>query len=136
MNKILVVGVFDYFHYGHLRLFEQAKSISSDAYLVVAVQKSEFIKKYKPNANIFYSTDVRCQLVGALRCVDEVITYTDVAQLVKCTDFDVFAVGADQNHQGFMDAIEYCQQKGKRVVHLKRTPNISSSSIKSNLFVE
>lgn len=133
MTKILTVGVFDYFHYGHLKLFEQAKNIVSDSYLIVAVQESGFIKKYKPQADVFYSTEVRCELIKALRYVDKVISYRDVSQIVKCTDFDIFAVGADQNHLGFLDAIEYCQQNGKKVVRLHRTPNISSSMIKNNL---
>lgn len=133
MKRILTVGVFDYFHYGHLKLFEQAKNIVSDGFLIVAVQKSEFIKKYKPEADVFYSTDVRCELVGALRCVDKVISYTDVSEIVRHIDFDIFAVGADQNHSGFISAIEYCHQNGKDVVRLQRTPNISSSLIKYNL---
>ena len=64
---------------------------------------------------------------------DKVISYTDVSEIVRHIDFDIFAVGADQNHSGFISAIEYCRQNGKGVVRLQRTPNISSSSIKSNL---
>ncbi len=133
MKKVLTVGVFDYFHYGHLKVFEQAKGICPDAYLIVAVQESEFIKNTKPDAEIFYSTNVRTELVAAIRCVDEVVTYTNVADIVKILAFDIFAVGADQNHEGFQKAIKYCQEQGKQVVRLKRTPNISSSSLKQQL---
>ena len=76
---------------------------------------------------------LRCELVRALRCVDKVIPYTDVNEIIKCTDFDIFAVGADQNHSGFLNAIEYCYRNGKKVVQLQRTPNISSSAIKGVL---
>lgn len=130
MTKILTVGVFDYFHYGHLRLFLQARNISKDPYLIVAVQQDEFIKKYKPDTNIFYSTKVRKELISALRCVDQVIEYANVQDIVKCVDFDVFAVGADQIHSGFQDAIEWCKQNNKQVVRLHRTPGIASSQIK------
>lgn len=130
MTKILTVGVFDYFHYGHLRLFLQARNISKDPYLIVAVQQDEFIKKYKPDTNIFYSTKVRKELISALRCVDQVIEYANVQDIVKCVDFDVFAVGADQIHSGFQDAIEWCKQNNKQVVRLHRTPRIASSQIK------
>ncbi len=133
MKKILTVGVFDYFHYGHLKLFQQAKNIVPNGYLIVAVQESEFIKKYKPNADIFYSTEIRKELVGSLKCVDKVISYTDVYEIIQKIDFDIFAIGADQNHQGFIDAVKYCTQTGKTVVQLHRTPNISSSLIKNNL---
>lgn len=131
MKKVLTVGVFDYFHLGHLRLFENAKKIGD--YLIVAVQDGEFILKYKPQAKILYTTEQRLDLVGALRVVDEVITYENVDETVKMVDFDVFAVGGDQNHAGFQRAIEWCKNNGKEVVTLPRTPGICSSDIKSNL---
>lgn len=132
-KRILTFGVFDYFHYGHLKLLQQAKGICNNCYLIVAVQQSEFIKKYKPDANIFYSTDIRCELIKSLSCVDSVITYTDVAKAIKEIDFDIFAIGADQKHQGFIDAIEYCKKNNKQIVYLQRTPNISSSIIKQSI---
>lgn len=132
-TRILTVGVYDYFHYGHVRLFQQARSAAPNPYLIVAVQDSEFIKKYKPEANVFYSTAIRQELVSALRCVDEVVTYQDVSQIVKDIDFDLLAVGEDQTHSGFSDAIRFCQEKGKRVVRLHRTPAISSTYIKNHL---
>lgn len=131
MKKVLTVGVFDYFHLGHLRLFENAKKLGD--YLIVAVQDGEFILKYKPQAKILYTTEQRLDLVGALRVVDEVITYENVDETVKNVDFDVFAVGGDQNHAGFQRAIEWCKNNGKEVVTLPRTPGICSSDIKSNL---
>lgn len=131
MKKVLTVGVFDYFHLGHLRLFENAKKHGD--YLIVAVQDGDFILKYKPQAKILYTTEQRLDLVGALRVVDEVITYENVDETVMKTDFDVFAVGGDQNHAGFQRAIEWCKNNGKEVVTLPRTPGICSSDIKSNL---
>lgn len=129
-TKILTCGVYDYFHYGHLRAFYQAKAIDVNSYLIVAVQESDYIKKFKPDADIFYSTDVRCELIRALKCVDEVITYQDVSRLIKEVNFDIFAVGEDQRHDGFCRAIQYCNSVGKKIVHLHRTPNISSREIK------
>lgn len=131
--RVLTVGVFDYFHYGHLKLFQQAKSIADDVYLIVAVQESSYIKKTKPDTDIFYDTDVRMDLVGALRIVDKVVSYSDVSQIVKNVDFDIFAVGEDQNHAGFQAAIEWCTNNGKSVVRMHRTPNISSTKIKQEL---
>ena len=43
MIKVLTFGVFDYFHYGHLKLFEQARKYGD--YLIVAIQKDDDIKK-------------------------------------------------------------------------------------------
>lgn len=46
MKKVITFGVYDYFHLGHLRLFENAKALGD--YLVVAVQDEDYILKYKP----------------------------------------------------------------------------------------
>ena len=126
MIKVLTVGVYDYFHLGHLRLFENAKELGD--YLIVAVQDEDFILKTKPNAKILYTTEQRKELVGALRVVDEVVGYTDVDAIVKMIDFDVFA-----NHEGFQKAVEWCKEKGKKIVRMRRTPGISSSDIKQKL---
>lgn len=50
MSKILTFGVYDYFHLGHLRLFKQCKQYGD--YLIVAIQNSDYILKYKPDAKI------------------------------------------------------------------------------------
>lgn len=130
---VLTVGVFDYFHYGHLRLFENIKKLFPESSLLVAVQESEYIKKFKPDAEIFYPTETRCALIRSLRPVDKVITYRAVDEIVKITDFDVLAIGEDQQHDGFKKACAYCLANGKNVARLPRTPNISSSFIKKNL---
>ena len=128
MKKVLTVGVFDYFHLGHLRLFKNAKNLGD--YLIVAVQDGDYILKYKPNANILYSTKQRIELIESLRIVDEVIVYQDVDEIVKEVDFDVFAIGGDQNHEGFNRAVKWCESNGKKVERLERTPSISSTDIK------
>ena len=131
MKKIITVGVFDYFHLGHLRLFENAKKLGD--YLIVAVQDDKYILKTKPDANILYSTEQRVDLVKALRVVDEVIIYQDVDRILPEVDFDVFAIGGDQTHAGFQRAVKWCEENGKEVYRLPRTPGICSSQIKSQL---
>ena len=128
LTKVLTFGVYDYFHLGHLRLYKQCKNYGD--YLIVAVQDSDFILKYKPTAKILYTTEQRIELIESLRIVDEVTTYKNVDEDIKNIDFDVFAVGEDQNHEGFQRAIEWCEKNNKKVVRLKRTPGICSSDIK------
>lgn len=128
MKKVLTFGVFDYFHLGHLKLFEQAKE--SGDYLIVALQIDQAVKKYKPFANVFYSLEQRIHIVESLKIVDEVCTYSDVDKDIVNIDFDVFAVGEDQIHSGFQKAIEWCNSHGKQVVRLKYSKDISSTIIK------
>lgn len=131
VKKIITVGVFDYFHLGHLRLFENAKKLGD--YLIVAVQDGDSILKTKPDAKILYTTDQRIDLVRSLRVVDEVIIYQDVDKTLPKVDFDVFAIGGDQTHAGFQRAVKWCEDNGKEVVRLSRTPGICSSQIKTQL---
>ena len=132
MTKILTFGVFDYFHLGHLRLFKQCKEHAD--YLVVAVQNEEFIKKYKPEANVLYSTDERVEILEALRIVDKVVRFDSVGvESLEQIDFDILALGEDHKGERFDIATKWCEEHGKKVVRLKRTPGISSSQIKSGL---
>lgn len=131
MRKVLTVGVFDYFHIGHLRLFKNAKS--NGDYLIVAVQDNDTILKYKPETKILYNTEQRLELVGALKIVDEIVVYQDVDTIVQEVDFDVLALGEDQNHAGFQRAEEWCKTHGKEVVRMHRTSGISSTIIKDEL---
>lgn len=132
MIKVLTFGVFDYFHYGHLKLFERCKQFGD--YLIVAVQNGNEIHKTKPEAKVLYSTEQRIEMVSAIKFVDWVVEYIQVDEDIKNIDFDVFVVGGDQSHQGFKNAIEYCNKIGKKVVYLERTPSICSSDIKKNIF--
>lgn len=131
MKKVITVGVFDYFHLGHLRLFENAKNLGD--YLIVAVQDGDSILKTKPDSTVFYSTQQRVDLVRALRIVDEVIIYQDVDKTLPNVDFDVFAIGGDQKHEGFERAVKWCKENGKEVVRLPRTPGICSSALKDHM---
>lgn len=131
MKKVITFGVFDYFHLGHLRLFQNAKRLGD--YLIVAVQDGTYIQKYKPNAKVLYTTEERMELVRALKVVDEVVIYRDVNEDIKRLDFDVFTIGEDQTHSGFQQAVSYCEKEGKQVVRMKRTEGISSSEIKDHI---
>ncbi len=131
MIKVITFGVFDYFHYGHLNLFKQAKRYGN--YLIVAVQIDEAIKKRKPTHVLRYFYPIRKELISNLRIVDEVVPYSNIEDDISHIDFDVLAIGEDQSHDGFQKAIKWCEENGKKIVHLKRTPNISSTDIKNEL---
>lgn len=129
MKRVVTVGVFDLFHFGHLKLFQNAKKTGD--YLIVAVQNTESVLKYKPRNKILYSTKERKEMIEALKIVDEVVIYSDVDSFIQTIDFDVFAKGPDQIHEGFRKAVEYCEKHQKKVVILPRTQGISSTYIKN-----
>lgn len=132
MKTILTFGVFDMLHIGHILLFKHAKELfpNEDCELIVAVQKSDFILKYKPETNMVYSTEERLFMVNSIRYVDKVVLYSDVDKDIKEIEFDVFAKGPDQQHVGFQKAVEWCEMNGRQVIIIPRTEGISSTQLR------
>lgn len=135
MAKILTFGVFDYFHIGHLRLFKQCKQHAN--YLIVAVQKEEFVLKYKPDCKLLYSTEERVEILESLKIVDEVVVYETVScSTLEKIGFDILALGEDHRGGRFDEVERWCIEHNKRVVRLKRTEGISSTMIKNNIHID
>ena len=124
-------NVYNLLHKGHVELYRRAKGVGD--YSIVAAQDSDYILKYKPNAKVLNSTDDRKYMIKSIRYVDEVITYTDVDEIIKNVDFDVFVTGSDQCHAGFQRAISWCEEHGKEHVVLARTDGVSSSELKAKI---
>lgn len=125
MKTVLTVGVYDMLHIGHILLFKKAKELGNR--LIVAVQDESVILKYKPQAKMIYSTEERCYMVSTIKYVDEVIVYKDVDKDIQSVNFDIFAKGPDQVHEGFQRAVKWCEEHGKEVVVIPRTEGISST---------
>lgn len=130
-KKVLTVGVYDMIHIGHVNLFKRAQALGDT--LIVAVQTSDVVLKYKPNTKLIYSTEERMYMVKSIRFVDDVITYEAVDDIVKTVDFDIFVTGPDQIHLGFQTAIQWCKDHGKEHVILGRTEGICSSWLKEQI---
>ncbi len=129
MKTILTVGVFDLLHIGHVELFRKAKALGD--HLIVAVQDSDYVAKYKPDSRTVYPTGERAYIVKSVRYVDDVIVYNDVADIPGKVDFDVFVKGPDQNHAGFKAVEAYCEANNKEVFVMPRTEGISTSELKT-----
>ena len=100
----------------------------------MAVQDGDYIKKYKPDAKVLYTTAERVEMLESLRIVDKVVVYESVdPDFLGTIDFDILALGED-HRGGRFDAVEqWCEEHNKRVVRLKRTKGICSSDIKKSL---
>lgn len=131
MKTIFTVGVYDLLHIGHVNLFRRAKELGDK--LIVAVQSSDVVLKYKPGSKLVYSTEERMYMVKAIRFVDDVVPYEGVDEIVTKVEFDVFVTGPDQTHDGFQKAMDWCRNNGKEVVVLPRTEGISSSWLKEQI---
>ena len=127
MKRVITYGTFDLLHYGHINLLERAKALGD--YLIVALSTDEFNRDSKHKV-CYFTYEERRRMLEAIRYVDLVIPETCWEQ--KRTDVvtyqaDVFVMGDDW--KGKFDFLsDLCE-----VVYLPRTPEISSSQIKSDL---
>lgn len=127
MKRIITYGTFDLLHYGHINLLRRAKALGD--YLIVALSTDEFnwCEKQK---KCYFSYEQRRQLLEAVRYVDLVIPEERWEQ--KCDDVreyhvDTFVMGDDW--RGKFDFLkDLCE-----VVYMERTPEISTTQIKSDL---
>ena len=127
MKRVITYGTFDLLHYGHINLLRRAKALGD--YLIVAVSTDEFNWNEKQKKS-YFTYEERKAMVEAIRYVDLVIPEENWDQ--KMTDVekyqaDVFVIGDDW--KGKFDFLkEKCE-----VVYLERTPEISSTQIKTDL---
>ena len=73
-NELVVVtGVFDLLHIGHLRFLEAARRLGGDSgRLVVGLESDERVRRWKGPNRPIQTEDDRHDLLAALRVVDEV----------------------------------------------------------------
>ena len=67
---VVVTGVFDLLHVGHLRFLEAARELGDR--LVVGVESDARVRAWKGPRRPIQSQEDRCELLAAIRCVDEV----------------------------------------------------------------
>ena len=65
--------------------------------------------------------------------IDNVKLFIDGHDIVKEIEFDVLAIGPDQNHQGFQRAVKWAKENGKEVVVIPRTEGVSSTILRDYL---
>ena len=127
MKKVITYGTFDLLHYGHVNLLERAKKLGD--YLIVVLSTDEFNWNEKQK-KCYFSYEERKRLLEAIRYVDLVIPEENWEQKVSDVQeykIDTFVMGDDW--KGKFDFLkEYCE-----VVYLPRTPELSTTQIKSDL---
>ena len=128
MKRVITYGTYDLLHYGHINLLRRAKELGD--YLIVALSTDEFNTNEK-HKTTYFSYEQRKELLEAIRYVDLVIPEESWEQ--KRSDMheyhvDVFVIGDDW--RGKFDFLK----DDVEVVYLSRTPEISSSKIREDLY--
>ncbi|MET3548128.1 glycerol-3-phosphate cytidylyltransferase [Paenibacillus favisporus] len=126
MKKVITYGTFDLLHYGHILLLQRAKAFGD--HLTVALSTDDF-NRLKGKA-AYFSYEKRKMMLEAIKYVDEVIPETcweQKASDIQRLGISVFVMGNDWEGK-FDELRSQCE-----VIYLARTPDISTTSIKSGL---
>jgi FAD synthetase len=135
LKVVLVGGVFDLIHPGHIHTLKAAKA-QGDVLIVVVARTSTAIK-LKKDRKIYHDENQRKELVSSLNFVDLAVigregTLYDTVEYVKP---DIIALGYDQLHSE-KDIAKNCQKRNLnvRVIRLNTpVPGTKSSKIKDEL---
>ena len=129
MKKIITYGTFDLFHIGHYNILKRAKEHGD--YLIVGVTGENYdIGRGK--LNVHDSLATRIENVLKTGFADEIIVEEYLGQkigdIIKY-DIDAFVIGDD-----WKGKFDFLREEGVEVVYLPRTPEVSSSQIKKDLY--
>jgi len=135
LKVVLVGGVFDLIHPGHIHTLKAAKA-EGDV-LVVVVARQLTARKIKKDRKIYHDESLRKELVASLNFVDLVLigregTLYDTVEYVKP---NVIALGYDQAHSE-KEIAENCKKRNLNVHVIRLStpiPGSKSSKMKKEL---
>lgn len=127
MKRIITYGTFDLLHYGHINLLKRAKALGD--YLIVVVSTDEFNWNEK-GKKCYFSFNERKSILESIRYVDLVLPEKDWKQKeVDIQEYKVNTFVMGDDWEGKFDYLKsYCE-----VMYLPRTPEISTTKIKTDL---
>ena len=134
-SKIIgyTTGVFDMFHIGHLNILRRAKEQCD--YLMVGVSTDELVLHDKKKLPII-PFEERCEIVKAIRYVDEVIPQFDKNKFGawEKLHFDKMFVGSDwQGTPQWLGFEKQFSAVNVEIVYLSHTDGISSSMLREKV---
>lgn len=126
-GKVLVGGVFDILHFGHISFLKKARSLGS--YLVVILESDKRVKKLKGVERPIHSQNQRKEILEALKSVDEVIllkddmTDKDYEDIVVKIKPNIIAVAKGSKTK------THAEKVGAKVVEIAKVKSQSTTSI-------
>jgi FAD synthetase len=135
IKVVLVGGVFDLLHAGHIHTLKSAKSLGDVLIIVVATDTT--VSNLKRNRKIFHDENSRLELVSSIKFVDKAIIgkRTSIFDTVDFVRPDIIALGYDQSHD-VKSMKKNCLDRGLEVEVIRLSspiPQLKSSVIKSEL---
>jgi glycerol-3-phosphate cytidylyltransferase len=132
MKKGITFSTFDFFHAGHVKMLEEAKTKCD--YLIVGLQLDPSIErpeKNKPTQSIIE----RYVQLKACKFIDEIIPYIseeDLMDILSSFKIDIRIIGEEYKEKDFTGK-DYCKKKGIEIYYNKREHRFSSSALREQV---
>jgi cytidyltransferase-like protein len=135
IKVVLVGGVFDILHPGHIHTLKAAKSYGD--VLVAVIARTSTARKINSSRVIYHDEVLRKELVSSIKFVDVALIgfESSLYRTVEYVKPDIIALGYDQAH-GEKEIEMNCRKRGidVQVIRLNTPiPKIKSTSIKEEL---
>ena len=117
-------GCFDILHSGHVTMLEYANSLGDK--LVVGLDTDSRVKGSKGPDRPIHTLEQRMNVIGALRCVDKVVSFSSEIELMDCirdSGASIIVVGSDYKDKRVIGS------DIARVLFYERVPHLSSTRV-------
>ena len=140
MAVIYTGGTFDLFHSGHVNLLKRCKELAgADGKVVVSLNQSDFIQKYKGKAPVCSDAEREAVLL-ACRYVDEVVFNVggaDSTIAIEQVSPDYIVIGSDWARKDYYAQMQFTQdwldERGIGLVYVPYTDSVSTTLIKRRM---
>ena len=120
---VLANGCFRRLHHGHLLHLQQAKELGG--YLIVSITSDAYVGK---PGGPFYPEEQRAALVGALKCVDEVLIVDSLMEALAIIRPDILVKGIDYKNGLDLEYTAYCKNHDIEIV-FTNTPKLNADEL-------
>ena len=132
MKTGITFSTFDFFHAGHVKMLEEAKSKCD--YLIVGLQLDPSIDRPEKNKPVQSIIERYVQL-RACKYIDEIIPYItedDLIDILSSFKIDLRIIGEEYKEKEFTGK-KYCHKKGIEIYYNKREHRFSSSALRKQV---
>lgn len=132
-KKVITIGTFDLFHYGHVRFLRQCASFGE---LTVWVNTDQFCERVKRRP--IMSEEERLEVVQALEFVQAVDFYHQQSDFLEWANkasrnVDILAVSSDWAKQDYYERMGFTEHwldlRGIQLIYLPHTRGISTTEV-------
>lgn len=126
---VVINGVFDILHIGHIKLFKYAKSLAEKVQLIVLIDSDDRVKELKGSSRPINSQNKRLEMLQAIKYIDYVLIFyseKDLILYLKAAKPDVMVKGADYRGKPIIGA-EFC----KEIHYVELTDDSTTKTIQS-----